>query len=1099
MPNGCSSNICGADDNNGVLRNNISISYEKFLKLASGQLATMNFYVHYSIQHGTGLSPSMTMNIVKLDFRFQVTKFIEENCFCNTRVIFNTSDIHHMERNDPYRVSDEVGKTMNDNKDEDNVDIEHSKDDRKSCVVGIRSKSPDFIHRDLIRQSFQTFTKKNTMNITCIETSKEHTLEPSVVEVASNENIKNIHSTDVFIPYEIVFISPNTSSLSFEIYRVIEGSKSLEISMRLLPSVKKNTNLNMNQNHNTYIPTNTDTDTHSDANNNVETDDIDHHHRSYLSSFSILPKNTSLCMKFVAILSDDSPYRCMVASNEPLHVQEILSGTHHIQAILVPSEYVTTNMTFIHRLFDFISKCVDRKNLKVLSMNHDNGDDNGGNDGDNDEVSSNSMCSQNNNNNRFNYFITTTNGATTTTTTTTTVIYAYGELVVDVEYTPDVRHLQKIQHMISTSIHPILGAESASFQYTNMIIWPTANTHVRTGSELELSSIEYQILGMASSSSTSPLSQELKNVMMDGGDDISADRDSSTSTSTNRYNHSSRVSIYFKELERHGANNRLFLWACYGQHVGLTHLSVITDSTSDSSRTSTTYNTSPDNHHHQQHNSHASKSAQDISSSTSSEVEPPFSSPSLKEDLEVCGARIHSFPVLDMKTAVDTWERLTHLLLIAARLSGKPLVLMDLPNILVPEQWTNSDNRLVHALVAPSRAVALHPLTMKNMLPIAVILPALSSAYTPTTSSSSSSSVSQSQQCNDSSGNSNISPRNGNVFRFLFVGRLAVEKSPGVLIRAFALVLHNLSSIMLLSESDKKTTLFPSPPAVESALTLELVILGDGPLLDALQLLCEVYNISDRVIFRGSQPEDLVGQEMRRCDVLVNPRVDGETFGFVFAEAVANRLPVIAFDRGSAREAVLSGILVEEVSVQALARAMTQYVQDWFTDELPFSQDWLCNQSEKVKIALHRKKHAEDFAELINCIVGLSICCDGLVGLCDLDMRWTLGWVFEKFYLWGSFVAAVMRFKDILKVRVVLLALIVDGRVLGGSTGLGEFIESGALSKDVLKRTATSYNLLNCLPTTNLTNKKRKWTNHSHNLTDLRVMAMRAPNISKVQ
>ena len=75
------------------------------------------------------------------------------------------------------------------------------------------------------------------------------------------------------------------------------------------------------------------------------------------------------------------------------------------------------------------------------------------------------------------------------------------------------------------------------------------------------------------------------------------------------------------------------------------------------------------------------------------------------------------------------------------------------------------------------------------------------------------------------------------------------------------------------------------------------MIIGDGPLLTGLQTLAKQLHISEHVIFRGSLSLDEVKCEMMEADVLVNPRLSGETFGYVAVEAAAIGLPVIAFDR----------------------------------------------------------------------------------------------------------------------------------------------------------------------------------------------------------
>ena len=120
-------------------------------------------------------------------------------------------------------------------------------------------------------------------------------------------------------------------------------------------------------------------------------------------------------------------------------------------------------------------------------------------------------------------------------------------------------------------------------------------------------------------------------------------------------------------------------------------------------------------------------------------------------------------------------------------------------------------------------------------------------------------------------------------FRFLFIGRLSSEKSPGLFIRAFALLQQGLYAGF-------NNHTFATVKVVA-------VIIGDGPLLPGLQYLCLQLGIAEQVSFLGALSPTAVQRELLRGHLLVNPRVDGETFGFVFAEAQIASVPVVAFAR----------------------------------------------------------------------------------------------------------------------------------------------------------------------------------------------------------
>ena len=64
-----------------------------------------------------------------------------------------------------------------------------------------------------------------------------------------------------------------------------------------------------------------------------------------------------------------------------------------------------------------------------------------------------------------------------------------------------------------------------------------------------------------------------------------------------------------------------------------------------------------------------------------------------------------------------------------------------------------------------------------------------------------------------------------------------------------------------------------------------------------MQILTNLLNITDYIDFKGHLSLKDVADNMRVADVLVNPRITGETFGYVFAEAIMNDLQIIAFNR----------------------------------------------------------------------------------------------------------------------------------------------------------------------------------------------------------
>ncbi len=139
----------------------------------------------------------------------------------------------------------------------------------------------------------------------------------------------------------------------------------------------------------------------------------------------------------------------------------------------------------------------------------------------------------------------------------------------------------------------------------------------------------------------------------------------------------------------------------------------------------------------------------------------------------------------------------------------------------------------------------------------------------------------------------------------LFVGRLAEKKGVRYVIEAMPAVLHHL------------------PEA-------RLVIVGDGPLRADLEKLTRQLDITDAVMFLGAKRPEELPPYFASADVFVGPSIvaaggDTESFGLVFAEAMASGCPVIASDVGGIGEIVehgISGLLVEQRNPAAIAAAL---------------------------------------------------------------------------------------------------------------------------------------------------------------------------------
>jgi glycosyltransferase involved in cell wall biosynthesis len=80
-----------------------------------------------------------------------------------------------------------------------------------------------------------------------------------------------------------------------------------------------------------------------------------------------------------------------------------------------------------------------------------------------------------------------------------------------------------------------------------------------------------------------------------------------------------------------------------------------------------------------------------------------------------------------------------------------------------------------------------------------------------------------------------------------------------------------------------------------------LLIVGDGPLRSALELLAVTLGVSDRICFLGVRHD--IPAILSACDIFVLSSA-WEGFGLVVAEAMACERPVVATDCGGVREVV---------------------------------------------------------------------------------------------------------------------------------------------------------------------------------------------------
>nr|WP_246664418.1 glycosyltransferase [Tardiphaga sp. P9-11] len=113
----------------------------------------------------------------------------------------------------------------------------------------------------------------------------------------------------------------------------------------------------------------------------------------------------------------------------------------------------------------------------------------------------------------------------------------------------------------------------------------------------------------------------------------------------------------------------------------------------------------------------------------------------------------------------------------------------------------------------------------------------------------------------------------------------------------------------------------------------QLVIIGDGPLLEDLKQQAKRNGIADRVFFKGRVTADDIKHHLHAAKMLVLPSVtDAEAFGLVQVEAMAAGLPVINTSLPTTVPNVArhdrEGLTVAVGDASALAQAMNLLLED---------------------------------------------------------------------------------------------------------------------------------------------------------------------------
>jgi glycosyltransferase involved in cell wall biosynthesis len=117
---------------------------------------------------------------------------------------------------------------------------------------------------------------------------------------------------------------------------------------------------------------------------------------------------------------------------------------------------------------------------------------------------------------------------------------------------------------------------------------------------------------------------------------------------------------------------------------------------------------------------------------------------------------------------------------------------------------------------------------------------------------------------------------------------------------------------------------------IEEGRDITLCLVGEGPQRAELEAQVQRAGSSDRISFAGSLSEDGVKEQLSRADAFALAS-HAEPLGVVYMEAMAAGVPTIGTAAGGVGEIIThgsDGLLVEPKNVDALARAISQLVDD---------------------------------------------------------------------------------------------------------------------------------------------------------------------------
>ncbi|MEP7250744.1 MAG: glycosyltransferase family 4 protein [Ginsengibacter sp.] len=116
------------------------------------------------------------------------------------------------------------------------------------------------------------------------------------------------------------------------------------------------------------------------------------------------------------------------------------------------------------------------------------------------------------------------------------------------------------------------------------------------------------------------------------------------------------------------------------------------------------------------------------------------------------------------------------------------------------------------------------------------------------------------------------------------------------------------------------------PEIIEKFPELKLLVLGEGPLRDELIKQATALNVNHHIEFVGFAPP---AKYIHRCQLMVVPSLF-ESFGLVYIESFALKIPVVAFDVEAGNQIIennKTGILVPRGNIDMLSKAIIRLLQ----------------------------------------------------------------------------------------------------------------------------------------------------------------------------